>query len=251
MRRTRSNWKAPSTGDILRGLWWRILLVLILAGLWLALAVMYAQAGQAYGQAGRAAAAGVERQGWVREGQVGRPAHDEKLDVGFQGRSGQFDEVTRSLPVLLEGPFGSLEVRYQGGEYGFVADLRGAVTLFQAAWDDGSLGFLAHNYLAGAAFYELRAGNLLRVTAADGSSRWYVVRETMVFTAIDPGKWWTDVIDEEGRRWSQEEVYAGLYERQGWVVLQTCWGEGRYAGWWFAVAEPVELISVWLCVVWN
>jgi len=248
MKPTKREWQAPSSGQIVRGLWWRILLALILACVWLALVVMSGRAGYE----GRAAAA--EMRGRVREGEVSGQMQDGQTGEAWDGQYGGWvlgSEVYRPLPVLLEGPFGSLEVRYQGGEYGYVADMRGAVTLFQAAWEDGSLGFLAHNYLAGAAFYELRAGNLLRVTAADGSARWYLVRETMVYTAIDPGEWWTDVIDEDGMRWSQEEVYAGLYERQGWVVLQTCWGVGRYAGWWFAVAEPVILEQVWLSLVWK
>lgn len=207
---------APTNRQIVMGLWWRILMALILIGLWIILALM----------GSKAAMAAADDWGRVREGASG------------------------ALPVAIEGGFGSMFVVYQGGDYGFVSETEGIVTLFEAAWRDGSMGFLAHNYLAGYEFYGVEVGDLLRVRLADGSVERFAVREVAVFLAVEPGAEWTDVVDESGRRLTQEQVYELMYEREGWTILQTCVG-GVYEGWWFAAAEPVEYEQVWLTMVWN
>ncbi len=88
-----------------------------------------------------------------------------------------------------------------------VPESSGVVAQYILAKKWGVIGFLAHDYLAGAKFYDLAIGDAVRVTFADGSVEMFAVsyKRTLAFDAVAD-------FDQTFFRGSRH------------VTFQTCWG---------------------------
>jgi hypothetical protein len=137
----------------------------------------------------------------------------------------------------ITGPGWSLTIYAQPkGCYGCVTGLPGQATWFRAPWRESrTLGLLAHNYLGGAHFAELAVGDRLTVRTDYGEALIYRVIAVLRYLAVQPGRFDTDVMDDAGRRITQGQVYARVYDRPGQLTLQTSLG-GEYGGWLFVLA---------------
>jgi len=96
----------------------------------------------------------------------------------------------------------------------------GAVSQFALSAQYNNLGFLAHNYLAGAHFYELTIGDLLIVTYTDKSKEYYKVGTIQVFGRSADWRWFTlgEIVYSDTEYFDM--VYTGKH-----VTLQTCYGD--------------------------
>ncbi|HOD06176.1 MAG TPA: hypothetical protein PKH92_14115, partial [Anaerolineaceae bacterium] len=66
----------------------------------------------------------------------------------------------------------------------FVSTQPGEVTQFGLASNYGTIGLLAHNYLAGADFFELAAGQLIVLVYGDGRLAYYQVQSVQQYQAL-------------------------------------------------------------------
>jgi hypothetical protein len=110
------------------------------------------------------------------------------------------------------------------GQPGFVSDQPGKVTHFQLAEDYGSIGLLAHAYLAGAFFNTLDLNQVITIVYGDGSMDKYRVTEIQQYQALDPDNALTDFssLGSEGKKISQEDLFFEVYSHPGRLILQTC-----------------------------
>ena len=138
------------------------------------------------------------------------------------------------VPTRIVAPTFAAEIVAACRDY--VPSDPGQVGLFVAAWQRGSLGLLAHDYLTGAAFDELRPGDRLAVYG--GGVRVYRVAELRYFAKVNQ----FDDLAEQG--WgavlTQDQVLAMIYQ-PGRLVLQTCAGRGFL----FVIAELARPASIY------
>ena len=125
---------------------------------------------------------------------------------------------------------------------GFVSRLENTATLFGMAEDYGTLGMLAHNYLAGANFFELETGDQVYVIYGDGNYDQYNISEIKDYQALSPYSPYSNFIDlESDGLLSAENLFYSIYEGDGELVFQTCIEKDGIDSWGrhFVIAEPI------------
>ncbi len=182
-------------------------------------------------------------------------------------RADGIDAATTALPGLnvfasqvMNGQDGQLRGVYASdlftarvvqqpvGQPGFVSPSQGVLTQFSGAAQFGSTGLLAHNYLAGAQFSQLRIGQILYLVYGDGRTAAYAVTHLLKYQALQPNSDYSSFIDlTTGARLSAFGLFAGVYDRPGAVVLQTCIAANGLSTWGrlFVIAEPLASPRLW------
>jgi hypothetical protein len=119
----------------------------------------------------------------------------------------------------------------------------GYATQFNLAEQYGVTGFLAHNYLSGALFFTLSAGQEVDVIYGDSSIRRYSISSLRHFQAISPTSPTSDFvdIDNSGARISNSDLFYQIYAGNR-VVFQTCINAYGNTSWGrlFVIATPVS-----------
>lgn len=130
----------------------------------------------------------------------------------------------------LAAPAFTAQIIDQGGIWDYVPDDPGQVSLYADACERGAIGLLAHNYLAGRRFGDLRPADPLAVYDHNGGQYRYRVSEVRRYEiANDFG----DLAEAGGPVLTQNDVFEQVYT-PGRLVLQTCTGSGFL----FVIAEP-------------
>lgn len=139
----------------------------------------------------------------------------------------------------------ALQVQQQPkGSPGFVSTDEAAVTQFALAERYGTIGLLAHNHLAGEAFFDLRVGTPVAVVYGDGTMEHYIVVEVERYQALRPSSPYSDFrpLDEKGVRLSSTDLFYHTYTGDGELVFQTCIAADGNPSWgrYFATARRVQ-----------
>jgi hypothetical protein len=124
----------------------------------------------------------------------------------------------------------------------YVSPINGTVTQFGLAMQQGTIGLLAHNYLAGKDFSKLAVGQEIDIVNGDGSIRRYTVTHIRRFQALNPSSPYSNFVDMEngGAQLSSTDLFNQMYTGGNKVVFQTCiyangnWSWGRL----FVTATP-------------
>jgi hypothetical protein len=125
---------------------------------------------------------------------------------------------------------------------GYVAQQDNTATQYYRASLSGTIGLLAHNYLAGKKFFDLSLGQVLSVVYGDGSTEQYRVTEINDFERLTHEDMYSDFIDQSNmKRMNVAEVFARYYQRKHVLTLQTCIDRDGDADWGvrFIVANPI------------
>src|SRR4030042_5091203 len=77
-------------------------------------------------------------------------------------------------------------VQQPGGRPEYVSGISGVATSFQLASRYGTIGLIAHNYLGGRFFLDLKEGDVVHVLDARGRARRYQVTNIRQFQALEP-----------------------------------------------------------------
>lgn len=106
----------------------------------------------------------------------------------------------------------------------YVSTAKGYATQFRLAAQYGTVGLLAHNYLAGASFATLPVGRELDLIYGDGSIRRFSIAGIRRFQAINPHDAASDLLDLDhgNARLSSTDAFYQIYGAGNRVVLQTC-----------------------------
>jgi len=132
-------------------------------------------------------------------------------------------------------------VQQPAGRPAYISTQAGVLTEFSLAAPYGSLGFLAHNNLAGSLFQGLHPGNTLVVIFGDGAQGWYRIAKVRHFQAFDPTSPTSNYLDlEQGDHLTYTDLFQQTYGQAGDVILQTCISSGGIESWGrlFVIATP-------------
>lgn len=122
--------------------------------------------------------------------------------------------------VFSSGVLANPILQQPAGNGLFVSTDPEAITQFRLATEQGSLGLLAHNTLAGKLFYNLKTGDDLYIVYGSGRYEHYVIYNYSDYRAITP-RLFEDL--KTGKRYSDYEVFYRVYTGNGEkLVLQTC-----------------------------
>jgi hypothetical protein len=111
------------------------------------------------------------------------------------------------------------------------------------AADYGSTAFLAHNYLAGANFFQVSEGQVITLVYGDGSTADFVVQSIRRFQALSPNSTQSTFVDlENNQKLSAADLFYSMYNSDNPVVLQTCIANEGESSWGrlFVIAVPVS-----------
>ncbi len=129
------------------------------------------------------------------------------------------------------------------GKASFISPNPEEITHFSMTQKFGSFGFLAHNYLAGERFYQLRENDGLELILANGSSLRYRIVQVHEIQAVNPHSVKSDFIDlDSGETISAHELFLRMYGTPGNMTLQTCLERDGNQEWGrrFVIAVPAE-----------
>lgn len=155
-----------------------------------------------------------------------------------------------ALPMTVSAPdlFQYQVVQQPSTNPGYVSTQQGTVTEFQLASTGGTLGLLAHNYLAGASFSALEPGHRVIVTYSDGSRRTYAVDSIHAYQALSPFDPYSNYVDLDhpGPVLTSTQVFVAVYRRGDAVVFQTCIARNGNSSWGrlFVTATPEQVVLV-------
>jgi hypothetical protein len=131
----------------------------------------------------------------------------------------------------------------QNGNPSYVNENENEVTKFALAAEYGTQAFLAHNYLAGGAFFTLTEGQIVTLVYGDGSSADFRIQTTRRFQALSPDSTQSSFVDlESGEKLSNSELFHTVYNSDNSVVLQTCIAQDNVSTWGrlFVIAVPLS-----------
>jgi hypothetical protein len=151
------------------------------------------------------------------------------------GQSGELRGIY--IPDILAAPV----VQQPAGDHGFVSPRQNIVTQFGLASQFGSIGLLAHNYLAGEGFSSLKKGQTFYLIYEDGEVSTFVITGILSFRALEPESTSSQFVDlAGGSLLTTAELFSEVYDRPGNVILQTCISRENNLSWGrlFIIAEP-------------
>ena len=135
-------------------------------------------------------------------------------------------------------------VRQPFGNSTFVTPVPGYATEYQTALNYGTIGLLAHNYLAGQYFFQISSGQKITLTYSDQTTKNFVVTQIQRYQALSPNSASSNFIElYSGKLLTASQLFRKIYKDQtGHLVLQTCIYADQNPTWGrlFIVAEPVE-----------
>jgi hypothetical protein len=154
------------------------------------------------------------------------------------------NSASTATQVDLAGAFNYSVIQQPKGKAGFVSSEADKLTQFSLATKFGSQGFLAHNYLAGATFFNLVVGSQVTVTYADGHRTTYEVQEIRHLQAVRPNSPTTNFLDldHNNAKLTAKQLFMQTYGVKDRLILQTCIAKDKELSWGrlFIIATPAE-----------
>lgn len=158
-----------------------------------------------------------------------------------RGDSGQL------VGVYVEGKLAVRVLEQPAGNPGYVTTRADAASHFALAQDHDTVGLVAHNTLAGRAFFDLVQGDQILLVYDNGSRHLFTVADIRRMQALSPlsaTSAFRDLAHPEGTLTAQtvfNEVYGGTYP----LVMQTCITQGGNEAWGrlFVLAQPASALS--------
>jgi hypothetical protein len=114
-------------------------------------------------------------------------------------------------------------VQQPAGNAGYVSYNKGEITQFGMAAQYGTIGLLAHNYLSGRHFSQLKAGQEVRLVYGDRRIETFIVTEVLRYQALQPTSPYSSFrsLDKE-QTLTAEGMFKRVYFSDGQVTFQTC-----------------------------
>lgn len=144
--------------------------------------------------------------------------------------------------LYVENVFAYPVTQQPGGQAAYVSSEDGVVTDFAMASKYGVTGLLAHNYLAGKEFYNLKLGEIIQVVYGDGEIRLYRVTKIHRFQALQPNSPNSQFINlETNEKISSTQLFKRVYMGAHHLTMQTCIQNDAEDSWGrlFIIADPV------------
>lgn len=174
-------------------------------------------------------------------------------DIAFGKFSQDFrdfiSEVATGQNDVITGIFAydvlAMDVAQQpAGNPGYISTNDDIVTEFSMARDYGTIGMLAHNYLAGQTFFDLETGQAVYLVFGDGTIQKYTIVNILSYQALQPNSPYSNFLnlDDSGEYLTASELFYNVYGQEGSLILQTCIENQGVESWGrlFVVAVPAD-----------
>lgn len=143
--------------------------------------------------------------------------------------------------VYVEGVLSLRVIQQPRGDWNFVSQESGTATQFQNT--GGSVtGLLAHNYLDGELFFDLKLGQEVYIIYGNGKYSRYQITDIQQYQKVDSNSTFSDLIDlTTGLRMSVSEVINRVYYGTDHITFQTCIEKDGNWTWGliFIIATPI------------
>jgi hypothetical protein len=151
-------------------------------------------------------------------------------------------DTQQVVGVYVPGIFALPVIQQPADEPWFVSSAPEVITQFGLPSNYGTIGFLAHNTLAGAAFHELELGQEVVIVYGDGGMRRFVIIEIQRYQALDPMSPYSSFKAEDGSgvELTSTDLFNLVYAKSRRVVFQTCIAADGNPNWGrhFVIAYP-------------
>ncbi|MEJ2759426.1 MAG: hypothetical protein P8046_13175 [Anaerolineales bacterium] len=146
--------------------------------------------------------------------------------------------------VYIDEDFALSVVQQPASQPGFISVEEETITEFGLAQDYGSIGLLAHNYLAGKKFFQLGIGETIYLVYGDGDVERYTIVDIDTYQALSPNSPNSQFVNLEGdkEKLSAADLFYRIYDQDDALILQTCIEKDGNESWgrWFIIAVPGE-----------
>ena len=153
------------------------------------------------------------------------------------------DDPDLMVGIYSAGILADRIVHQPQGNSGAVIAEPEKVTLFALAKERETLGLLAHNYLAGDDFFNIKLGTRIYLILGDGTDLPFEVSEIHDFQALEPLNPQSDFVNlVTHEKLASGDVFSEMYDRYHHMVLQTCIERDGDPSWGrrFIIATPVS-----------
>lgn len=124
----------------------------------------------------------------------------------------------------------------------YVSNNNGEVTQFASANQYGNIGLLAHNYLSGKSFSEIRMGQEIHLVYSDGRVEDFIVTEILRYKALDPKSPYSSFqnLSDGNEILTVGQMFDRAYQGGRHVTFQTCIAAEGNSSWGrlFVIASP-------------
>ena len=135
--------------------------------------------------------------------------------------------------VYVEDVLSLRVVQQPSSDAAYVSTLPNTATYFDMVRSiTGNTGLLAHNYLAGAYFFNLRSGQLVTLIYGDGTTDEYIVSNAQEFQAVSPNSPTSNFVSlASGETLSSTDLFYRVYGGGTRATFQTCIAQGNEDSW--------------------
>jgi hypothetical protein len=161
----------------------------------------------------------------------------------FSVTNGQSDIATG---VYVPGILAMKIVQQPKDNPAFVSTVPATLTQFAMASSYLTVGLLAHNFLAGAQFSDMKLDQEIILVYGDGSLKNYRVSDIQSYQALSPNNPYSNFINTDSdKTLSSEEVFKQVYAKGNQLVFQTCIQKGNEDSWGrlFIIADEAPYIQ--------
>lgn len=115
-------------------------------------------------------------------------------------------------------------VQQPSGNAGYITSDENAITEFRLARDYGSIGLLAHNYLAGQDFDQLSLNQQVVLVRGDGQLQLYTIVKIERYQALSPNSPYSNFLnlDNPDEILTAAQLFYHVYDQDNALVFQTC-----------------------------
>jgi hypothetical protein len=135
--------------------------------------------------------------------------------------------------VYVEDVLSLRVVQQPSSDAAYVSTLPNTATYFAMVKSiTGNTGLLAHNYLAGAYFFNLQPGQRVTLIYGDGSTDEYIVSAAEEFQALSPSSPTSNFVDlNSGETLSSTDLFYRVFGGGTRTTFQTCVAQGNEDSW--------------------
>ncbi len=146
--------------------------------------------------------------------------------------------------VYQENLFAQKVVQQPASDAAYVAPFKNQITQFDMVKQmTGNLGLMAHNYLSGELFFDLKVGDEVQVIFGDGQVQNFKVDQILSFQALTPDSVYSDFVNlDDGSKLSASQLFEKAYGGTYHLTFQTCIRNGDESSWGrlFVIATPID-----------
>ncbi len=135
--------------------------------------------------------------------------------------------------VYVEEVLSLRVVQQPSSDPAYVSTIPNTATYFSMVRSvTGNTGLLAHNYLAGAYFFDLTPGQSVTLIYGDGTTDEYIVSSTEEFQALSPSSPTSNFVSlSSGETLSSTDLFYRVFGGGTRTTFQTCIAQGNEDSW--------------------